>query len=53
MHGILLLPGLAWLLSFTEWSEQRRVVVVWVAAAGYLVLIGVVTVATILGLELP
>jgi hypothetical protein len=36
------LPALAWLLSFTDLSEQRRLSVVLVLAASYLVLIGVV-----------
>lgn len=34
MHGILVLPGLAWLLSFTDTSESRRTrVVAWTTAA--------------------
>ena|SRR5436190_4360588 len=38
MHAILVLPALAWLLSFANWSERRRVRVVLLGAAGYLVL---------------
>ncbi|MEC3977285.1 hypothetical protein [Amycolatopsis sp. H20-H5] len=41
MHAILVLPALAWLLGFTAWSERRRVLLVWVAAAAYAVLIAV------------
>jgi hypothetical protein len=52
MHAILVLPALAWLLSFTNWSERRRVVVVLVAAAGFLVLAGVVVVGNVIGLAL-
>ena len=44
MHGILLLPALAWLLSFVGWSEQRRVRVVAAAGAAYLVVATVVAV---------
>jgi len=41
MHAILVLPALAWLLSFANWSERRRVIVVWMAAAAYILLAGV------------
>jgi hypothetical protein len=40
MHGVLLLPLLAWLLTFTPWSEARRTRVVALASGGYLLLIG-------------
>ena len=34
MHGILVLPGLAWLLTFTDLTESRRVrVIAWTTAA--------------------
>ncbi|MBB5955386.1 hypothetical protein FHS29_001967 [Saccharothrix tamanrassetensis] len=39
MHGVLLLPLLAWVLGSTTWDEQRRTRVVGLAAAGYLVLV--------------
>src|SRR5205823_6752650 len=42
MHAILVLPALAWLLSFANWTERRRVAVVLLGAAGYLVLVLVV-----------
>jgi hypothetical protein len=35
LHGVLVLPALAWLLSFTDWDEARRTRVVAVAVAGY------------------
>src|SRR5439155_9510191 len=38
MHAILLLPALAWLLSFARWSERRRLQVVLLSAAGYIAL---------------
>ena len=53
MHAILVLPALAWLLSFVNWTEQRRLVVVLLAAAAYVVLAGVVAVGNICGLVTP
>jgi hypothetical protein len=47
MHGILVLPALARLLSFVNWTERRRLRVVLVAAAGYVVLAGVVAVGNV------
>jgi hypothetical protein len=35
LHGVLVLPALAWLLSFTDWDEARRTRVVAMAVAGY------------------
>jgi hypothetical protein len=35
MHAILVLPGLAWLLTFTRWPESRRVRAVALVSAGY------------------
>lgn len=52
MHAILVLPLLAWRLSFSNWSERRRLRVVLLATAGYLVLAGVVAVGNFVGLEL-
>jgi hypothetical protein len=51
MHGILLVPGLAWLSSFVSWTEQRRLGAVLLAAVGYVVVAGVVTVGNVNGLE--
>ena len=50
MHGILVLPALAWLLSFTAWDEARRVRLVWLAVAGYALLAGVVIVVSVAGI---
>ena len=52
MHAILVLPALAWLLSFVNWTEQRRLGVVLLAATGFVVVVGVVTVGNLVGLEL-
>ncbi len=43
MHGILILPVLAWLLSLADWDESRRVRLVCIAVAGYALLVGVVS----------
>jgi hypothetical protein len=50
MHGILVLPALAWMLSFTEWSEVRRVRVIVAAAAAYVVLVATVMIGNLAGL---
>jgi hypothetical protein len=52
MHGILVLPLVAWLSSFADLSEPRRIAAVLVAASGYVVLVGVVVVANVTGIEL-
>jgi hypothetical protein len=39
LHGVLVLPALAWLLARTDWSESRRTRAMAVAAAGYAVAI--------------
>ncbi|KAA2259588.1 hypothetical protein F0L68_21725 [Solihabitans fulvus] len=49
MHAILVLPALAWLLSFTDWPEARRLLVVRVAVGCYLVVAAAVMLATFLG----
>jgi hypothetical protein len=53
MHGVTVLPALAWLASFTGWDEPRRVQTVWLGATGYLLFAGVVTVATFAGSAPP
>jgi hypothetical protein len=50
MHAILVLPALAWLSSFTAWTERRRVQLVLLASAGYVTLVGAVAVANLRGL---
>jgi hypothetical protein len=49
MHGVLVLPLLARLLSFSRFSERRQLAVVVVASAGYVLLAVVVAVANVLG----
>ena len=49
LHGILVLPALAWLLSRGEWPESRRLAVVRGAGVGSLL---VVAGAVVLGLLL-
>ncbi|HEY2672150.1 MAG TPA: hypothetical protein VGJ07_17500 [Rugosimonospora sp.] len=51
MHAILVVPGLAWLLRFTDWSESRRVRLVWTAIASYAVLTVVVGVEVFAGIS--
>lgn len=51
MPGIQLLPVMAWLLSFTDWSEERRTNAVLAIAAGYLLLAGAIVVSNVLGLS--
>jgi hypothetical protein len=56
MHAVLVLPALAWLLSFATWTERRRLGVVLLCAAGYVTLAAVVAVGNVVGLppsELP
>jgi hypothetical protein len=49
MHAILVLPLLAWLSSFVNWTEHRRLGVVLLGAAGYLVIAGVVAAENVIG----
>lgn len=49
MHAILVLPGLAWLLSFTGWNERRRTGIVGIAIAAYAALLAVVAVESFSG----
>ncbi|QWF84662.1 hypothetical protein [Amycolatopsis sp. CA-230715] len=47
MHAILVLPGLAWLLRFTDWDDVRRVRLVWTAVVADAVLTAVVGVESL------
>lgn len=51
MHAILVLPAVAWLLSFADWSERRRVGMVLVASAGYVMLTAVVAAGNVMGVD--
>ena len=53
MHAILVLPLLAWLLSFADWSERDRLRVVLLASAAYLVLASVIAIGNIAGVVEP
>ena len=53
MHAVLVLPGLAWLLSHTPWDERRRLALVQVAAAADAVLTLVVGIEAFAGLPPP
>jgi hypothetical protein len=53
MHAILVLPLLAWLLSFAGWSERDRLRVVLLASAAYLALAGVIAIRNIAGIVGP
>jgi hypothetical protein len=49
MHAILVLPGLAWVLTFADWSERRRIAAVLAAAAGYAAITGAIALEVGLG----
>ena len=53
MHGILVLPLLAWLLSFADWSERDRLRVVLLASAAYLALASAFAIRNIAGIVGP
>jgi hypothetical protein len=52
LHAILVLPALAWLLSLTNWSEERKLRLIAVGAAGYIAFAIVIGVANFTGLSL-
>lgn len=47
MHAILVIPGLAWLLTFTRWGENQQINVVRLAIVGYTLLSAVVIVESV------
>jgi hypothetical protein len=49
LHAILVLPAFAWLLSFANWSEERKLRLVAIGAAGYIALAVVTGVANFTG----
>ena len=51
MHGVLVLPAIAWLLRFTDGSEAFRLNVVRLAAAGYGAFAAVVVAETLVGVD--
>jgi hypothetical protein len=48
MHAILIIPGLAWLVSFTRWSDGKQLRVVQLGAFGYLLLSAVILIESII-----
>jgi hypothetical protein len=48
MHAVLVLPMLAWLLTFTDWSERRRLTIVLLAVAAYIAISGIVAAVTLM-----
>ena len=48
MHAILIIPALAWLVSFTRWSDDRQLRVVQLGAFGYLLLSAVILLESIM-----
>ncbi|MGQ0839780.1 hypothetical protein [Actinokineospora sp.] len=51
MHAVLVLPGLAWLLGFTLWTDLLRLRVVQLGTAGYLLLGAVVAAESFTGVS--
>jgi hypothetical protein len=51
MHGVLVLPALAWLLSFADRTEGFRLTVVRVASLGYALFAGVVVVEVLAAVD--
>lgn len=49
MHGILVLPLFAWLVSRTTWDERSRTRAVWTAIAVYVLVIGAVLASVVNG----
>jgi hypothetical protein len=47
MHAILVIPGLAWLLSFTRWSENQQINIVRLSIVGYTVLALVIIIESV------
>jgi hypothetical protein len=48
MHGILVLPVMARLLSFTDWPERRRLDIVLLGTLAYALVVGVVVVENVI-----
>ena len=47
MHAILVIPGMAWLLTFTRWPEETRLRIVQLGVAGYLLLTAVTIIESV------
>lgn len=53
MHGVAILPGLAWLGAFASWPEDRLQRVVALGSAGYLTVVIAIVVALVTGAAVP
>lgn len=53
MHGVAILPGLAWLGAFASWPEDRMQRVVALGSAGYLTAVIAIVVALVTGAAMP
>lgn len=53
LHGVLVLPVVAWLVGRLDWAESRRTLVVGLAAAGYAVAIAVALAWSLVGSLAP
>ena len=51
MHGLLVLPVLAWLASHTTWTTRQQTRIVGIGCAGYVLAAGAITVESLLGIE--
>ncbi|MDA3627064.1 hypothetical protein OU415_16590 [Saccharopolyspora sp. WRP15-2] len=51
MHGVLVLPFLAWMLSFAECPERSRLALVRLASSGYVLFAGIVVVEVLAGVR--
>lgn len=49
MHGVLVLPGIAWLLGLTGWARSLRLKIIRYAVVGYLVLLTGAMIISLLG----
>ncbi|MGE0703575.1 MAG: hypothetical protein AB7F99_00205 [Vicinamibacterales bacterium] len=47
MHGILVLPVIAWVFSSLSWTEQQRIRAVWLASTAYVALVVAVIATTL------
>src|SRR5262245_52482477 len=47
MHAILVIPGLAWLLSFTRWGENQQINIVRLSIVGYTLLALVIIIESV------
>lgn len=51
MHGILVLPVLAWLAAHTTWAQEQRTMVIGIGCASYVLAAGAVVMTSQLGID--